>query len=512
MEKERLSLAIEQSSETILITDKGGQIRYVNPAFEKITGYKCHDVFGKNPRFLKSGQQDEAVYKDMWGALSRGEVWSGELINKKKDGTFYIEDVTISPVFDNGGGIVNYIAVKRDITHEVEMEDQLRQKYIMEAVGLMAGGIAHNFNNNLAIILGNVELSQIRLPEGSGVAEYLNNAKIAIMRSRDLVQQILTYSRDGEGVKLPVQLPLLIDETIKLLRSTLPATIDLQKAISASCYSTTIHADSSRVQEALINLCNNAVYAMDEQGILTIGLDAVQLHAQEIPAQFVCLPGRYVKLSIHDTGSGIAPEHVDKVFDPFFTTKDVNEGTGMGLATVHSIIAQHNGMIKVASHPGEGTTFELYFPMVEQGQSEQVSPIENVLPRGDERILFVDDDEMLSQLGETMLSEMGYQVTAMTSSVSALELFRSNPDSFDLVITDQTMPELCGKDLIENMLKVRPDLATILCTGFSSKIDKEAAEALGCKAFCMKPLNVSELVELVREVLDSDKKGSGESQ
>ncbi len=503
IERERLSLAIEQSSETIVITDKEGIIQYANPAFEKISGYTCEEVIGKNPRILKSDLQDITIYPKLWKTLTDGEIWRGRFINKKKDGEIYLENATISPVFDAFGRVSNYIAVKRDITHEVEMEGQLRQKYKMEAIGLMAGGIAHNFNNNLAIILGNVELTQLKLPEYSGVGDYLKNAKIAVMRSRDLVQQILTYSREGGHDKTPTQLPLLIEETLNLLHSTTPTTIDLLQDINENSRDTTINADASQVQEALINLCNNAMHAMDEKGELRVSLETVQLQYHDIPAQYECLPGCYAKLSVQDDGSGMSPETVDKIFDPFFTTKEVDEGTGMGLATVQGIMNQHGGLIKVSSNLNKGTTFDLFFPVSEQPQTAELTSANRELPRGTERILFLDDDEMLSHLGEMMLSEAGYQVTAMTSSIEVLKLFNADPNRFDLVITDQTMPDLSGKDLIQELLKVRPDLVTILCTGFSNKIDKDEAKKLGISAFCMKPLNLPELVQTVRRVLDT---------
>ncbi len=501
-ERSQLLQAIDQSSETIVITDIKGAIQYINPAFEKITGYTYTEAIGQNPRILKSDHQDQAFYRKMWATLVKGDVWKGQFINKNKNGALYIEDATISPVQDTLGKVVNYIAVKRDITHEVEMEEQLRQKYKMEAVGLMAGGIAHNFNNNLAIILGNVELSQIKLPANSDVADHLKNAKIAILRSRDLVQQILTYSREGVHQKTTLQLPVVVDETIKLLHSTIPVSVNLQQVISINSYHISINGDSSQIQEILINLCNNAVHAMNEKGELTVSLETVELQSQDIPAQYQCAAGSYVKLSVQDDGAGMPPEILDKVFDPFFTTKEVNEGTGMGLATVQGIVNQHNGLIKVHSTLGQGSTFELYFPISEQFQTLEPAPISGELPQGTERILFLDDDEMLSQLGDMMLSEMGYQVTAMTSSIETLKLFTANPNQFDLLITDQTMPELCGKDLIQKVLEIRPDLQTILCTGFSNKIDANEAHKQGISAFCIKPLNLPELTQTVRRVLD----------
>ena len=501
----QLLQAIDQSSETIVITDIAGTIQYVNPAFEKISGYTRKEAIGQNPRILKSDQQDDAIYTELWKTLTEGEVWRGQLVNKKKEGTLYIEDVTIAPVFDSLGKVVNYIAVKRDITHEVGMEEQLRQKYKMEAIGVMAGGMAHNFNNNLSIILGNIELSQLKLPQESETVPLLKNAKIAVLRSRDLIQQILTYSRQGTFSKGSIQLSQAIDEALKLLSSTLPASINVRETVSLNSKDIAIDGDASQIQEVIINLCNNAVHAMDEKGDLTLTLDTVNLEKADITAQYQCQPGCYAKLTIQDNGSGMSAETVAKIFDLFFTTKGVDEGTGVGLSTVQGIVDHHGGMIKVNSVLGEGTTFELYFPIIDRRQKKRAAVVQE-LPRGNEKIVFLDDEEMLANVWSETLREYGYQVSTMMSSTETLKLFTANPDYFDLLITDQTMPELVGVDLIQELLKIRPDLATILCTGYSNKINEAEAKQQGISAFCMKPLDLPELLQTVRRVLDEGKK------
>lgn len=386
----------------------------------------------------------------------------------------------------------------------LELETQLRQKFKMEAVGLMAGGMAHNFNNNLAIILGNLEIARNKLSAGSNIINYLDSAKLAVLRSRDLVMQILSYSRKGAHDKMPVRLSQLVEETYRLLFSTIPSTVKLRRVISAESVNATLKADASRIQEILINLCNNAVHAMDEKGDLTIGLEIFAVQTEDIPAQYRCLPGRYAKLSVSDTGCGMSAETLERIFDPFFTTKGAHKGTGLGLSTVQGIVDQHGGFIKVASALGQGSSFTLFFPLVETPVVE-ISPPVQPLPKGDERIMFVDDEEMLASLGEQQLSAAGYQVTAVTGSLEALRLFKAQPDAFDLVITDQTMPELCGKDFIRELLKIRPDLPTILLTGYSNKVTEDEAKQLGIKAFCLKPMDLSEMVKIVREVLDEVK-------
>ncbi|MEE4252917.1 MAG: PAS domain S-box protein [Desulfuromusa sp.] len=387
-----------------------------------------------------------------------------------------------------------------------KLEAQLRQKYKMEAVGVMAGGMAHNFNNNLSIILGNVELSKMKMPPNSDINAYLSNAEIAVLRSRDLVQQILTYSqKEGKG-KTSTHLPLIIDETLQLLRATTPTTINLQQKISSDSHALMINADSSQIQECLINLCNNSMYAMEEEGDITITLERVELQKLGIPVQYKCHPGEYAKLSVQDTGCGMAAETVDKIFDLFFTTKPVDQGTGVGLSTVQGIVTQHGGLIKVNSRLGEGTTFELYFPVLDQTESSEIISVSDDQPEGTERILFVDDDPMLASLGEEILSLKGYTVTTMTDSTEALKKFTANPDQFDLVITDQTMPDLAGKELIQQLKKVRADIPTIICTGYSSKVNEDNAKDLGVSAFLMKPLNMPQLLQTVRRVLDGKEK------
>lgn len=304
-----------------------------------------------------------------------------------------------------------------------------------------------------------------------------------------------------------MQLSPIIDETLRLFCSTMPATMNLQKKISRNSHDLVINADPSQIQECLINLCNNAMYAMEEEGDLTIALDSVELQKHDIPVQYESRPGHYAKLSVQDTGSGMSAETVDKSFDLFFTTKPVDKGTGVGLSTVQGIVTQHRGLIKVNSRLGEGTTFELYFPTAEQTQTTKTISANNDLPMGTERILYVDDDETLASLGEMMLGEMGYQVTMMTDSTEALKRFTAKPDYFDMVITDQTMPDLTGKQLIQKIKKVRPDIHTIICTGYSSKIDEDKAKASGISAFLMKPLNMPILLQTVRRVLDENKNG-----
>lgn len=494
----------------IINDDKKRPIDYifleVNDAFEEITGLSSEEIVGKRVTEVWPGiEEDPARWIERYGEVA--------LTGRSTRFDNYSNDLQRWFSVSASCPQLNYfITVFEDITERVkaeefrlELEEQLRQKHKMEAVGHMAGGMAHNFNNNLSIILGNVELAQMKQAPNSEAIPLLENAKIAIRRSRDLVQKITTYSRKGIQNKTSIQLTVIVSETVALVQSTLPATVSIEQIINPECDSVVVDADASQIQEVLVNLCNNAVHAMDENGVLKILLDSVELAQRDIPAQYERSPGHYIKLSIQDTGSGISAEVMDKIFDPFFTTKEEYEGAGMGLATVHGIVSQHGGLIKVNSVPSQGTVFDLYLPIVDAEIIEPV-PINTKIHRGTEQILLVDDDEMLASLGEELLSEIGYQVSVMTESTEALKMFTANADRFDLVITDQTMPELTGKDLILELKKIRPDIPTILCTGFSSKIDEVQAAELGINAFLMKPLDLPGLSQTVRRVLDGQGK------
>lgn len=389
-----------------------------------------------------------------------------------------------------------------DISELLSLQKQLRQKYKMEAVGVMAGGIAHNFNNSLSVILGSLELARMKVKQPDKVLEFLNTAAKASIHARDLVKQILSYSRRDLGKKSSTDLALVTEETMKLLRSTLPTTVKVDVQYDPKI-PMMILADAGQIQETLINLCNNAVQAMNEEGLLKIQLLQVEIKEAEIPAQYDCSPGAYILLQVADNGCGMDKETLERIFDPFFTTKGVGEGTGMGLSTVQGIVDQHGGFIKVESSPGRGASFFVYFPRLQDSENKsKTSKVTSPLLPGSERILFVDDDEILIELGKEMLAELGYRVTTAATGRLALEQFTAEPSNYDLVITDQTMPELTGKELIRELKKIRSDLPTILTTGYSSKISEEEAAAMGIDAFCLKPLDLPELAQTIRRVLD----------
>lgn len=504
--EERFKKLSEVTFEGIVIHNDG-IVLDTNDSMAALFGYTAEELIGQNAIGLLFPDESQQLLFTNFTASASSPC---EIVARKKDGTLFPVEVESRDV--NKGEEHFRVTAVRDITERklaekqrMELESQLRQKYKMEAIGVLAGGMAHNFNNNLSIVLGNIELLQMKQHFGGEDNECLSNAKTAVLRSRDLIKQILSYSRQNREEKIAIQPYNIINETIKLLHSTLPASINLQKQINDNERDISIHADPSQIQECLINLCNNAVHAMDEKGNITISLGKTTLQEHDIPAQYGATPGSFAIISVTDTGSGISPEVSDQMFDLFFTTKPVDEGTGVGLSTVQGIVTQHGGLIKVNSTVGIGTTFELYFPISPVDEATIATSNNVALPKGSERILFIEDDVMLANLGGQLLANMGYVVTTMTDSTKALELLTSNADNFDLVITDQTMPEITGKELIAQLKQIRADLPTILCTGYSSRINEETAAELGIGAFLMKPVELAKMLQTMRQVLDNEK-------
>ncbi|MDA8162533.1 MAG: PAS domain S-box protein, partial [Desulfobacteraceae bacterium] len=501
-ERQRLTTAIEQVADGVVITDRDGTIRYVNPAFEKITGYSKEEAIGKNTRILKSGKHDEAFYKGMWDTLSRGGVWRGRFINKKKDGTLFEEESSIAPVVSESGEIISYVSVKRDMTEQIRLERQLRQAQKMEAIGTLAGGIAHDFNNILTAIIGYTELAIMKLPPESPVLKNLNEIYNAGDRAKNLIRQILTFSRKGEQKLKPLQIQFVIKEALKFLRASIPSTVELRQDIDTACEP--VMADPTQIHQVIMNLCTNAYQAMRESGgVLGVKLSQVELGPVDIVQKGGIKPGAYVLLEVSDTGCGMPPAVVERIFEPYFTTKKEGEGTGLGLAVVHGIVKGYGGRISVYSEEGKGTTFRIYFP-VQADPAEIYKDIgfESPDPRGNERILAVDDDTAIVEVERAILAALGYHVTTFNSSQAALQVFKEQPEKFDLVITDMTMPHMTGAKLAQELLAIRPDIPIILSTGFSELIDREKALAMGIREFIAKPFIQKDLASAVRQALD----------
>ncbi|NIA05421.1 MAG: response regulator [Proteobacteria bacterium] len=414
--------------------------------------------------------------------------------------------VTIAPIVDKNGKVTGVVHTAKDITDQKKIECQLRQSQKMEAVGTLAGGIAHDFNNILTPLLGYSELALTDIPAGAkqAQADILEVLK-AGARARELVKQILTFSQQHEQERKPLRMQYILKEALKLLRASLPTTIEIKTAIDEKCGP--VLSDPTQIHQVLMNLCTNAYHAMrDQGGVLMVTLKPVKINGENAE-QFVGLqPGRYLRLEVSDTGCGMAPEISEKIFEPYFTTKKKGEGTGLGLSVVHGIVISYGGHISVYSEPGQGTTFIIYFPQYEN--SGTVIDIDRKVseepPHGTERLLVVDDEATIVDVENRILSGLGYQVTGVTSSREALQLFTRQPEAFDLVITDMTMPKMTGLGLARQLLAMRPDLPIILCTGFSETVNEQSAKAIGIREFIMKPIDRTGLAMVIRKALDEN--------
>ena len=382
------------------------------------------------------------------------------------------------------------------------LEEQLYQSRKMEAIGTLAGGIAHDFNNILGIILGNAELAIDDVPEWNPARLNLEEIRTASSRAKEVVRQLLSFARKTRLEKKPTNIIPIVKESIQLLRSSIPTSIEFRQNITKDV--DTILSDPTQINQVLINLCTNAGHAMPDGGILEVSLKNRELDEDAVAQYPELNPGRYVNLIVSDTGNGIPKDKIDRIFDPYFTTKKVGKGTGMGLAVVHGIVKGHNGIITVESELGKGTTFNIFFPVIGEEAVEQIETIEE-LPTGDETILYIDDEASIVELGHQRLERLGYKVESKTSPIEALNLFRSQPEKFDLVITDLTMPKMTGDQLVKEILNIRPDLPIILCTGFSEKTDEKEARAIGVVDYIEKPLDKRDFAFRVRKVLDGKK-------
>jgi PAS domain S-box-containing protein len=497
----RLATAVEQSAEIILITDPSGAIQYVNPAFERITGYRRDEILGQNPRVLKSGNHDDAFYRNMWDTLLRGEVWTGAFINRRSDGTLYEEDAVISPVRGPSGEVINYVAVKRDVTNERQVEEQLRQAQKMEAVGRLAGGIAHDFNNLLTAISGYSDLLLMDLREGDPARREVQEIRKAGDRAASLTQQLLAFSRRQVLRPRVLDLNQVVMNMEKMLRRLIGEDIELVTFLAEDLES--VKADPGQIEQVIANLAVNSRDAMPKGGKLLLKTGNLVLGepyaSQHDPVQ----PGSYVLLEVTDTGCGMDEATMSRLFEPFFTTKEVGKGTGLGLATVYGIVKQSGGYIWAYSEVGLGTTFKVYLPSVEMPAESAEKEVATIYPsKGEETVLVVEDEKMVRELVREILSQKGYNVLEAHRGTEALEVSERHEGAIHLLLTDVVMPGMDGPELARRLTAQRPDTRVLFMSGYTDHIILHDGVLEPESEFLQKPFTARALGAKVRSVLD----------
>jgi len=431
-----------------------------------------------------------------------------EVINKKNGSKFTEEDELLLVIFASHAAMAIenarlYSELRDRLEDEKNLQRKLSEANKILALGQMASGVAHDFNNILGAIMGYSEMTMIDMPQNHVARHNLSQILKASHRAKDVVQQILAYTRKHELERKVIDLKEITNEALKFIRASIPSTIEIRPLIPKEpCI---ITADATMIHQIIMNLCTNAHHAMlDQGGILSLSLECLDLRTISESVDGDLRPGRYIKLSVADTGIGMPPDIIDRIFDPYFTTKEIGVGTGLGLSVVQGIVKSHNGAIKVDSKSGNGTTFDIFLPNVGIEQAIEVED-HQYIPHGNERILFVDDEELLVELGKQMLQHLGYSVVTMTDPQEALKLFEKEKDAIDLIITDLTMPNMTGDILVKKILKIKPNLPIIMCTGFSESIDQKRAVELGIRSLLEKPIQLSDMANTIRKFLDEDK-------
>ena len=493
----RLVTAIEQAAEDIIITDADGVIEYVNPAFESVTGYSRQEAVGNTPRILTSGLHDREFYKNLWQTIKEGKVWSGTIVNRRKDGTYIHEESTVSPLVDPSGAITGYIALNRDVTRQVQLESQLHQSQKMETIGQLAGGIAHDFNNILSAIMGYSNLIQMKIPSDDPVRKYVDQIVASSGKAAILTQSLLAFSRKQIIDPKPMDVNAAITGTKKILSRLITEDITLKTDLCKDAL--VVMADLVQIDQVLMNLVANARDAMPGGGILTISTRRLRGGADSKAAGREIKDGYFACISVSDTGVGMDSRTKEKVFEPFFTTKESGKGTGLGLAIVYGIIQQHNGTIRVTSELGHGTIFEILLPVVEAlPEMKEETLADN--PRGDEKILVAEDNEELRSLLRTILTEQGYIVFEAVDGFDAVEMQRRC--QANLIILDVVMPRMNGKEAYDRLKVMDPNAKVLFMSGYTDDIIHQKGILDGTLDYIPKPILPRDLLKKVREMLD----------
>ncbi len=502
-ELRRLAAAVEQTADSVVITDLDGNIQYVNPAFERISGYAKEEVLEQNSRILKGGKTDHVVYEELWQTITQGKVWTGRLTNRRKDGTLFEERVTISPVRDKTDRIVSYIAVKQDISDLMHLEDQLRQSQKLEAIGQLAGGVAHDFNNLLTAINGYSSLALQKLEGNPTVQNYLEEIKKAGDRAANLTRQLLAFGRKQILQPMPINLNDVVADMNKMLRRLIGEDIQLSAKLTSDLKSVT--ADPGQIEQVLVNLVVNARDAMPQGGSLTIETANVELDRGYASTHVGVQPGAYVVLAVSDTGTGMDEEVLRHIFEPFFTTKEKGKGTGLGLSTVYGIVKQSGGSISAYSEPNRGTTFKVYLPALNSAPKiSGAKPAEIAIPKGSETVLLVEDEEVVRGLASQILEQAGYRVLVAARGEEAIRLGSEHAKEIHLLLTDVVMPGAGGKEVATRLSSICPKIKVLFMSGYTDEAIVHHGILDSDVEFIQKPFTPAALAIKVREVLDSN--------
>ena len=516
--EERLRTVADFAYDWVYWIGPDGKLEYISPSCQRITGYSSEE-------FLLNVNLLATICLNEDRVVAYNHI-SEERVNEEAPTTIEFRILTkegkikwinhfCQPIIGADGKFLGRRGSNRDISDQKKsleekekLEERLQQAQKMEAIGTLAGGIAHDFNNILGAIIGYTEMARDDSPPESSIAKDLDKVLEASNRATNLVQQILSFSRQDDSERVLMQPASIVKKAITMLRPTLPTTIEISQDIDSK--TGLLFANPTQIHQILMNLCTNAFHAMEEKGgRLDISLKQRDIINENLLQEPHVKAGLFIQLSVCDSGPGIPLEIKEKLFDPYFTTKEVGKGTGMGLSIAHGIVKSYGGFITLYSEPGEGAAFHVFLPVINEEVLLNDEEIKHI-PIGREKIFFIDDEDILAEMGKNMIERLGYRVTVQKNSLKALEIFREDPDQFDLIITDQTMPGITGIDLARRMLQIRPDIPIILCTGYSSIVSKEKAKSMGIREFTLKPITKNDIAILIRKVLDGDKNGASQ--
>jgi PAS domain S-box-containing protein len=508
----KLSRAVEQSPDTVVITDREGIIEYVNPAFEVLTGYDRQEACGKTPRILKSGEQGPEIYQELWSTILSGNVFRGILVNRKKNGDLYYAEESICPVRDAGGQITHFIANGRDLTERLRLEAQLLQAQKMDAVGRLAGGVAHDFNNLLTIITSYSELALDAVPQQSPLANKIQEVLLAARRAAELTRQLLAFSRKQPQALRVVEL----NQVIRDIAKTLPRLIgeDIEFSFNAGEELGRVRVDPVQIEQILMNLAANARDAMPQGGHLRIETSNVHLDSDYVQRKPAVIPlGRYALITVSDDGTGISRETLPHIFEPFYTTKPSGKGTGLGLATVYGIVKQNKGYIWAYSEPDSGTVFKIYLPCVAQrNRSLETTGLDaGQLARGTETLLLVEDEQSLRRASAEFLCQQGYKVLQAKDGLEAIAVAKNHPAAIDLLVTDVVMPNMSGGELARKLAQFRPNMRFLFVSGYAGKtvLDHKVVDLE--MNFLQKPYTLKQFSLKIRAALNHSPKHQASS-